>query len=251
MPLICISGGIIRSGSTWAYNVCRALGQREAEQGGQTLSSGYPNMQPLDDLLASNGDHLPGPMVMKAHLLGPVALEWVNAGRAKAVYTLRDPRDCVASDMRFQGQGFETATARVMECFRNFATFPDSPHVLPIFYEEMMADTLDHVGQIAAHLGFDLDDETIRQIDQATGLGNSAKVCEELQHRPEGEIRRDGAHRVDPVTLLHDNHLGGGKIGRWKDELTPSQQQQLSRLFAPVLGILGYETERSESRAAG
>jgi hypothetical protein len=27
MPLICISAGIIRSGSTWAYNVCRELGQ--------------------------------------------------------------------------------------------------------------------------------------------------------------------------------------------------------------------------------
>jgi hypothetical protein len=52
-------------------------------------------------------------------------------------------------------------------------------------------------------------------------------------------------HRRDEVTLLHDNHIGSGKVGRWKQDLTVEQVRVLTMVFAQSLDVLGYEFDRS------
>jgi Sulfotransferase domain len=249
MPPIFICAGIYRSGSTWAFNVCRELGQVLAEQTGRSLASGYPNLGPLDQFLEHAAEQTEGPIVVKAHLLGPVALSWINSGKAREIYTCRDPRDCVASDMKFKGHDIDAAGARVLECLRNFSTFRDSRRILLVRYEQMMADRFTAISQIASHLGFNLDERAIGRIDERTNLSTSLRTCQELKTRPGGQYRRDGAHRVDPTTLLYDNHIAGGTIGRWKQDLSPDQQGFLTRFFAPWLVTLGYGSAASVSSA--
>src|SRR5271156_4528903 len=97
---LCICNGMFRSGSTWSFNVCRALYQ--LLDGGQSRSqSGYMNRGPLDQLVLQKLPAITFPLVVKSHDLGPAALAALRAGRARAVCTYRDPRDCVASDMIF------------------------------------------------------------------------------------------------------------------------------------------------------
>jgi hypothetical protein len=250
MPPIFICAGIYRSGSTWAFNVCRELGQLLADKTDTSLASGYPNLGPLDHFLEHAAEQARnGPIVVKAHLLGPVALNWINSGKAKAIYIYRDPRDCVASDLRFKAHDIDAAGARVLECLRNLSTFRDSPRILLVRYEQMMAERCAAIAQIAQHLGFDLDERAIGRIDERTNLAASLRIAQGLKSRPGGQYRRDGAHRVDPTTLLYDNHIAGGTVGRWKQELGATDQGFVTRFFAPWLVTLGYGSAASVSAA--
>src|SRR5580704_11060212 len=111
-PII-ICDGVIRSGSTWSFNVCRLLGHLLAKRRSQRCGMACLREQSLEQFLQAEANLRDGPAVIKVHEVGPVAREWIRAGRAKAVCTFRDPRDCVASDMAFTGAGFDAAVQRV------------------------------------------------------------------------------------------------------------------------------------------
>jgi len=137
----------------------------------------------------------------------------------------------------------------VLECLRNFSTFRDSRRILLVRYEQMMADRAGTIARIASHLGFNLDERAIGRIDERTNLATSQGIAQGLKSRPGGQYRRDGAHRVDPTTLLYDNHIAGGTVGRWKQELSAEDQGFLTRFFAPWLVTLGYGSAASVSAA--
>jgi hypothetical protein len=86
----------------------------------------------------------------------------------------------------------------------------------------------------------------IERIDQQTNLETARKVCQDLVTRNDDRIDTVmQSHRRDLTTLLHDNHIGSAKIGRWKLDLNDEQGQYLTNLFSRTLLMLGYETEGS------
>ncbi len=89
---IVICDGMIRSGSTWSFNVCRLMGDLLAKRRGQAHGSAYLDRNTLDQFLVTQAYVREGPAIVKGHELGPVALDWIHTGRAKAVCTIRDPR---------------------------------------------------------------------------------------------------------------------------------------------------------------
>jgi hypothetical protein len=184
-----------------------------------------------------------GPAVIKVHEIGPVALDWIRDGRAKAVCTFRDPRDCVASDIIFWGGGFDASVQRVTASLRALhASYQNSGHTLFVRYEEMMSDRISQIRRIANHLDLPLGQNELEWVDAQTNIEMTKKVCQTITKRPESETDFVlGNHRRDRVTLLHDNHIGSAKAGRWKDDLTAEQAQFLTQLFQPSLQAMGYE----------
>src|SRR5207248_4046517 len=127
----------------------------------------------------------PGPTVLKAHSIGPLALEALRAGRAKGICTFRDPRDCVASMMTFAHQAFEQALSSIAGGLQLLEQYGRAGNTLFIRYEEMMRDRETHVRKIANFLGVALDAELLSRIDEQTSADASKRVCEDLQHRSE------------------------------------------------------------------
>jgi len=243
---VVISSGTIRSGSTWSFNVCRLLGQLLADRRGESLTSAYLEGQKLDHFLQAEAFLGQGPAVFKAHFIAPMALEWIRTGRAKAVCTIRDPRDCVASDLGFTGQGFDKSVTRVVKCLGYLKSYLDFGRTLFIRYEEMMNDRLAQIRLIAAHLQIRIDQKEAESIDHQTNLVAARKHCQEL-----GKLGDDrthmvvGTHRRHHVTLLHDNHVDTGKVDRWKEDLTAEQGRHLTQLFREILLVQGYGTQAS------
>lgn len=201
----------------------------------------------LDQFLQTQVFLQNGPAVIKVHEIGPVALESIRDGRAKAVCTFRDPRDCVASDIAFWGAGIEASIQRVTVSLKALeASYRDGGSTLLVRYEDMIKDRLTQIRRIAAHIPVEIRQNELDWIDAQTDIIASQKICREIRRRP--EIETDpvlGGHRRDRVSLLHDNHIGSAKAGRWRDDLTPEQGQRLTRLFWSSLVALGYESDGS------
>lgn len=122
----------------------------------------------------------------------------------------------------------------------------DFGRTLFVRYEDMMNDRLAEIQLIAAYLNVRIDQKELQWIDEQTNIASSQKLCSQL-----GEL---GADQVDEIaneprrhrkTLLHDRHIGKAKVGRWKEDLTDLQAQQLTHLFQKALLRLGYETQQS------
>lgn len=244
-PII-ICNGLIRSGSTWSFNVCRLLGRLVASRQQQVFASTYLDDQSLENFFKGDVNLRDGPGVVKAHRVGPIALEWVRTGRAFAVCTLRDPRDCVASDIAFWGRGFDPSVGRVLLSLKRLPSYQDFGRTFFVRYEEMMADPHWQIRRIAAYLQIPVGDDEVNTIDSLTNLQCCRQICQGLNARKENEVEIVmDVHRRDPVTLLHDNHLGTAEVGRWKRDLTPEQGTFLTNLFRRSLDVLGYEHDPS------
>jgi Sulfotransferase domain len=251
-PII-ICDGIIRSGSTWSFNVCRLLGQMLSKRRGQPFGIGCVGEDSLDHFLQVEAGLRDGAAVIKVHEVGPVALEWIRTGRVKAVCTFRDPRDCVASDIVFWGDGFDPSVRRVARSLEYlYKSYQHFDRTLFVRYEEMIEKPLWQIRRIAEYLQIPIDQKQLEWIDGQTNIHASRKICEGLSARPEDQVDIGlGNHRRDRVSLLHDNHIGSAKSGRWKTDLTAEQGQMLTQIFRPGLEALGYESSGRMSHPGG
>src|SRR6476660_8314714 len=97
-PLVFCTG-MLRSGSTWSFNVCRLMGKVIAGRERKPMWSGYLMAEETGAFFNQVENDRPGPTILKIHKLTPRGLDLLHSGGAKAVCTFRDPRDCVASMM--------------------------------------------------------------------------------------------------------------------------------------------------------
>jgi hypothetical protein len=143
------------------------------------------------------------------------------------------------------GYSLDDCVQRISVTLEPLGAFQSTPSILLLRYEEMMADRGREIRRIASHLGLRLDDATVGHIDAHTNLESCQKVCESLKDRPAEKVLMLANHRIDPTTQLHQNHLNGGTVGRWKHEFSVEQIAYVNEFFAPWLLKLGYETPRS------
>ena len=211
----------------------------------QPFGSAYLDGPYVEQFVSCKWASAPGPTVIKAHMVGPMAMQALRAGSAKAVCTFRDPRDCVASDLMFMGGGLELTIQRVNSSLEFLKHYQNTPHILLVRFEDMMADRQGQIRRIAQHLNIHVDDATVARIDARTDLESSKRLCDDLKHRPSNSVLNIQSHRVDPETHLHEHHIGNARTGRWRDEFSAEQGRWLTEYFSKWLLQLGYETQDS------
>jgi hypothetical protein len=244
-PPLYFCSGILRSGSTWSYNVCRLLGVVLSVKARQPLGATYLLDNQLEKFLAEEGNALKGPTVIKTHRVLSLGLQYLQSGKAKAVCTYRDPRDCVVSVHTFTGADMDQVAIGIASSLEYLKHYQESSNTLFIRYEEMMADSRKEIDRIVAHLGIQVDSKILDRIDQQTNLEGSREICEDIKKRAQAQGDHTGKRAIDLVTHLHGNHIYSAKSGRWRTELTSQQAQSYSELFRPYLLSLGYETQES------
>jgi hypothetical protein len=237
--------GMMRSASTWSYNVSRLLAILLAEYLKVPFGSNYLNHDELDDFLKRYLKTKTGLAVIKIHFPGQLALELIHNKVIKNVCTIRDPRDCVASRQLFEKESFEDSVKWIKDGLFYIDFFQQTNNTLFIRYEEMIKNPSAQITRICQYFDMDISDDQLQKLDMLTNMRSAQQISESLHNRPRHTLIRDRSHLVDPTTEIHENHIHGGICGRWKTELAKDQINIIINEFEPWLISLGYETETS------
>lgn len=209
------------------------------------MESTYLDLQQMETYLANHWQAAKGPVVLKSHEPGPIALSLVRSGRIRAVCTFRDPRDVVSSDLKFMNLPMDKVLHRVKSSFDALRLYQTTDQILLIRYEDMIKDPRRQIRRIALHLGIEVGAEVVNTIHEQTNIETAKKICADVRRRPDKEIYLIAEARVDPATRLHENHVFDGKVGRWRSEFSLDQARWLTEYFSYWLIQLGYETPQS------
>jgi hypothetical protein len=241
--------GMLRSASTWQYNVAADLleGCGVAERGGFVTGD-----RALEERIATGRS-----LVVKLHRPCDLALEDARRG-AKVLYIHRDLRDVAASAMRVRRFTLEEMLGTgVLDNARRFREIWTAlPAVLVQRYEDVLADPAAGVAEIAAFLGLGVPRERIEAVTRANGIDAMRaraderarmSLVEALLHRLRPRVGRVlrrwlgwrathalgrrfrglGRLKVDPDSLLMTGHIGDGSIGCHQRILTPAEQRRI------------------------
>ena len=240
----------MRSGSTWSYNVCKIFGGRVAENRKFNFHSDFAYdidslIQKMSKKAARTKSNIFG--VVKAHDVGMRTKKKISEGKIKNIYTIRDPRDCFASMEKFMPrfEGVEIDD-RIRE-FQRWLILGDEffgdDVSLIIRYEEMVENNIKQIRRIANFLEIKRTDKLILNISNATSVAASQEIIKQMIETGKGVEKFKVAgkeKRFHPESQLHENHLNGGTIGRWRTELTEENQQKIHTAFSPWLIKFGY-----------
>jgi hypothetical protein len=231
-----------RACSTWQYEVIAHLLERHREG----LRLGY---ETGEEFAARSDRDARCWKVLKSHEGHRSFAVAVVEGRATVVYAHRDIRDVVFSLMHKRGVSFEQLVRQGMihQVLVNDRFWSRQPGVLVQRYEQMIADPVGGVEQIASHLGISIGADEAAEIAAEYSFQTNRRRTIELVERlrAEGVDLSDPSNRqyYDQRTLLHWNHLREGRPGNWRTEATSRQRAILARLCDGWLIDHGYEAD--------
>ena len=225
------------SGSTWIYNVARkiaALQHPDWPISGPYIVRGV-ELPPLDEPARY--------VIVKSHQTDDPAADQLGS-RAQAIWiSIRDPRDCVASLIRYHDIDFATALAQITQDAWYCSRFITHPRACLFRYEAGFPDDPFTIDRVAAGLG-----AVVRAADRERIFAETRRPAIEAFIRQLDELPR--ALRpapndlVDPVTKWHRHHANRtGEIGRWRRELTPAQEAAIQQNLTRWMSFMGYDTE--------
>ncbi len=227
--------GMYASGSTWAYNVMRAL---VAAQAPGPVQARFANA--ATDL-AGIGDAAQA-HVVKTHDLPEDAAALLFAAGPRIVATIRDPRDAVASLMTYQHYPFQLALDTIARSARFVTGVAERGEALLLRYESGFPDDPATIDRIAAHLGMRADPAGHARIFADYRRDAVERFIGGLESLPQAHHDARSGDVFDPETQWHKHHAGRtGEVGRWRGTLAFGQPAAVERALADWMERHGYE----------
>ncbi len=246
--MIVLNMGIPRSGTVWAFNVLRLIFD-EHEVPFTPANANSP--EEIDAALAAHasaGTDAAEHLIAHFHDITPAVERAAGLADNHAFFNYRDPRDVVCSQMRLHDADFDIACEMTANAFRLFDKVLAMPRVMLLPYPHVVDHPAALIYQMGLSMGFLMDLGTVERIAAATSRDKHKKVMEAV---PQGEGASDekvlksfsGKRWVtmDRTHLINDRHIQSGATGRWRDELTPAQQDRVNRVFAHPIRMLGFD----------
>ena len=174
-----------RSGSTFSFNVVRELSLRRGSLHQLTTPS-------VAKLQASAGNAQNA--IMKAHDADEETLNLVRNGTMKAICTIRNPEDAIASWMEAFGGDVDILIASLSKWFELYDNIRD--HALVVEYQKISQDTVSACAVIARYVYPDVSDSEIKDIVSR----HNQKAVFERSHA----LKRDDPSVRDVVFSYHD-----------------------------------------------
>lgn len=207
--------GMYASGSTWLFNVVREI---------MAATTGTPHgVFVAHDVDLQGLDGTGSTLVVKTHDSDPPSEAWLSAHAAAIWVTIRDPRDCVTSLMRYHDFTFADALESVAASAHACARHVSDPRAILLRYESGFIDNVVTLDVIATAFHAPMAPR-----DRARIFRNSRRQAIEafIARLPElpSAITVAEDHRVDLVTQWHDHHANrDGEVGRWRGMLSLDQ----------------------------
>jgi len=235
MTVFWCAGGYA-SGSTWAYNIMRAVAA--VGFGGRVRTSRFAqNRADLAGIEDAAGLH-----VVKTYDVPADAAGLLLAQAPRVVVTVRDPRDAVTSLMRFQGDGFEKARKAVAKSNWFAARLVEKgTEALVLRFEDRFTEDAAGVMRIADYLGIALTPGAAAAIFAAHRREAVERFIAKLPGAP-GTRPNGPEDWFDVATQWHRHHAGrDGEIGRWKRLLLPGQPNAIEAECGVFMDRFGYQ----------
>jgi hypothetical protein len=224
------------SGSTWIFNVVRKLAE--------LLHPDWPIVGPY----VVRGVELPPldtpcrTIIVKTHQTDDLAMAKLAEHANAICVSIRDPRDCVASLVRYHAMDFAAALAQVGQDARYCLRIATHPRASLFRYEARFPDVPATVERIASTFGVVLPPAERDRIFAETRRPVIEAFIQQLDQLPRA-LRPAPDDLVDPVTKWHRHHANrSGEIGRWNRELTTWQVAQIVGDLGDWMDSFGYST---------
>jgi hypothetical protein len=228
--------GMRSSGSTWIFNVVRKLAE--------LLHPDWPIAGPY----VVRGVELPpfdAPsryIIVKTHRTDDLAMAKLAEHANAICVSIRDPRDCVASLVRYHAMDFAAALEQVGQDARYCSRIATHPRASLFRYEACFPDAPATIEKIASTFGAVLPPAERDRIFAETRRPVIEAFIQQLDQLPRA-LRPAPDDLVDPVTKWHRHHANRtGEIGRWNRELTASQVAQIVGDLGDWMDSFGYST---------
>jgi hypothetical protein len=241
--MIILSIGMPRAGSGWYYNLTNDLMLSSGAQDARQIRQRYHLQNILTEVNCNIGALTPrrvlrvlwpsllgNTFVIKAHAAPtPIALTLVRLGLIRPTYIYRDPRDALLSAMengrRAVQQGrsnaftplvdFDVAVNFMLDSIHVWESWMQCDRALHTRYEDLLIEYDNQVERLVTFLHLD----------------RSAPVIQEVIDRYRPEKAQPDQKGI---------HFSQGKIGRFRQKMSPEEQQILTKAAQPYLGRMGY-----------
>ncbi|MBV8167068.1 MAG: sulfotransferase domain-containing protein [Alphaproteobacteria bacterium] len=195
--MLVLCTGMIRSGSTWSFNVVRLLLGRASPH---VLSLYTDN--PTEILLKQgiNVDHL----VIKCHQPNPPGRALIKHRLCRTIYTYREPIECLTSGADL-GMPFQPTLERLRDSLELFQFQLAAGGVHMVWYDDITSRPRDRVRAIADYLELDASDETVDSVSEMLSYESVRHVI-----RAQGKSTKqidDNGLEWDPKTLFNARHI--------------------------------------------
>lgn len=220
-----LCNGMIRSASTWSYNVALHLMRAAA---GSLVYGDYG-----EDTRAFLAAAPPSARyrVLKCHMLDALARELIDAGRAKVIYTCRDLADAAASFMRMFQYDFDHTWLALQGALELYRLHRESGKALILGYHSVISQPLDAIAGIARYLGIEAPREILRAIGEKTSIESARARVDQLKSGVDADkLVRFDRFVHDRETLLNLDHIRDGSSGYGRVLLTPEQLARIDAL---------------------
>ena len=235
--------GMIRSASTLQYQVVVDLVKRN----GLGQSIGFVDKQTVSELL-QNLERVVGFAVAKTHEPLPEFDVLIQKGLVRPLYAFRDLRAVALSVMRKWEIPFAHIICRngwLDTAVESSNYWLSVPGVCISRYEDMVLSLPSEVTKWAGILGLNLTSVEALELAAKYSIEAQKDRIKSLLFPTGGIGERNSP--VDPVSLLHRNHIIDGSFDGWKSGLEKWQILQIERRFSKWLLKHGYPLYNSVS----
>ena len=233
--------GMQRSGSTLQYQVVTRIAQFLPN----VHIVGWVSPVQTHEIFDSATDSPDEWHIAKLHDYDDAVAAFWDKFQPKAIYSYRDIRDVVVSNMNMQKWEFDSPEvgAIIHNVLTNYRHWSQKPGILITRYEELIADggLRAEVRRIAEYLGVQLPPGQIEQIAESVSLPAVKQRIENFDYDTKG-IQYPNT-RMDPQSLFHDKHIHSGATEQWRTALTPQQVAVVETWAGEWLAERGYPVE--------
>jgi hypothetical protein len=223
-PFILITG-MIRSGSTWSFNVCV----------NQFRRAGYQNIETA--FIETLGERPNRPAVLKCHVLDEVGMERLRTNPGKFVYTFRDPREVAASAHATFKTSIDDALSKIEESLAFFDVQRAIGPVCIIPYRDVGNERAVQI--IADYLDLSLPADAIASVAALCRRESVEVLVSRFGGLQASELVVTEWSRYHRETLLHHNHFRPGDAPRWQDLMDEKQQARAAALSDRIERLTG------------
>ena len=218
--------GMNRSGSALLYNLVSDV----LRENRNVVHAQFDSEIQYKEILANEISML----VKKNHTYLPLVARRIRTGQSIGFFSHRDLRDVVVSMMQIgwvDDAEEWIRNYRIKPIENNAMLYAAIPNMHIFSYEQLTNTKSTVVKKIADVLQVSLPSETIEQICERTSLEN---------------MRQDPAHASDRNQYRFDSHMlpghiADGRVGKWKEYLTPQEARLLTEQCQEYLDYFGYE----------
>jgi hypothetical protein len=236
--MLILSLGVPRSGTILVFNMLREILERQGIPF-RAVNTNYPETEAFLSTF-DFGDNV----LLHAHNVLPAVQKVLPRKDVHAFFNYRDPRDVVVSMMRLHDYSLDRCIDLTDTAFAQFQRARRFPRVMFIPYEHLITAQEAYVFRIAAHVGLFLGLDEAARVTAATSMERHRAVMQSVADLSiPVQTRRNPARvlRESTTHFINDRHIQSGKAGRWRDELTPDEQQRVTLHYHALLDELGME----------